>query len=673
MRYLSGPVRGPLTQALAVLGMLGCVAAAHAASQVCLYQDINYQGAAYCVTGNGKANLPASWNDRISSAKVPAGTSITLFEHTNQGGRSLLLTKDEPNFVQRSFNDLASSFVLNTSATPTATPLPTATPKPTTAPTATPKPTATPLPTATPKPTATPTPRPTLAPTPRPTATPVPTLAPTPTPSPTPQPTATPVPNAVVAPLPNSTQFNPACSPAVVIDIQDPDGFKPLSDQVPVTALPAVIQQLARNDCAILYKTPSEVPAQPGTIFLTIKAMDGVAYTAGSQITLSSTYVHDKSLQEMLGVLAHEITHIYQQNDSDAQHVDGFGGIIEGVADYVRYKTGYKTLANRHAGGSWKDGYDTTAFFIDWLNQNYADFAYKLNQSLSSTDRQQWTTDFFVRQTGQSVDALWAQYQQYLTGSNLPTTGPVCFYSDINYQGRVFCSDVATADTVSSWDNVVSSVKVQSGYQVDLFADNGQAGSKLSLTGDAANLVSLNFNDLASSYIVSKAAVTPVPAGVLTSDTAAAQELLARHNAVRAGENAGLPNMAWSDGLAAVAQRWADNLAATNSCDLQHSGSNSSFEGHGVGENLFGGWVSPGGPGYFWTPTQVVDSWANEKPDYSFVTKSCASGKVCGHYTQVVWKSSTTLGCGRAKCGSSKEVWVCNYSPPGNYAGQNPY
>jgi hypothetical protein len=54
---------------------------------------------------------------------------------------------------------------------------------------------------------------------------------------------------------------------------------------------------------------------------------------------------------------------------------------------------------------------------------------------------------------------------------------------------------------------------------------------------------------------------------------------------------------------------------------------------------------------------------------------------VCGHYTQIVWKTTTRLGCGVALCDQNSpfmgfpkwEFWVCNYAPPGNYNGQRPY
>src|SRR3979409_941582 len=50
---------------------------------------------------------------------------------------------------------------------------------------------------------------------------------------------------------------------------------------------------------------------------------------------------------------------------------------------------------------------------------------------------------------------------------------------------------------------------------------------------------------------------------------------------------------------------------------------------------------------------------------------------VNGHFTQVVWKSTTKLGCAKNTCslgGVSGTLWACEYDPPGNdpsVVGQN--
>ena len=54
---------------------------------------------------------------------------------------------------------------------------------------------------------------------------------------------------------------------------------------------------------------------------------------------------------------------------------------------------------------------------------------------------------------------------------------------------------------------------------------------------------------------------------------------------------------------------------------------------------------------------------------YDFTTGESTDGNAVGHFTQVVWKSTTKVGCGFSTCGDN-DLLVCNYSPAGNFAGQ---
>ncbi len=146
------------------------------------------------------------------------------------------------------------------------------------------------------------------------------------------------------------------------------------------------------------------------------------------------------------------------------------------------------------------------------------------------------------------------------------------------------------------------------------------------------------------------------------------QEMVDIHNTWR--NKVGSPAVIWSAKIAETAQAWADNLK-TKGCKMTHS------KGSGYGENLY--WASPikysDGQVKAQTiaPTKVVNSWGDEIKNYTYNSNSCATGKVCGHYTQVVWKTTTEIGCGMAVCSDSSQVWVCNYNPPGNYTGKKPY
>ncbi len=73
---------------------------------------------------------------------------------------------------------------------------------------------------------------------------------------------------------------------------------------------------------------------------------------------------------------------------------------------------------------------------------------------------------------------------------------------------------------------------------------------------------------------------------------------------------------------------------------------------------------------------QAVQSWYDEMNDYDFRSGASKNGGVIGHFTQLVWKQSTEVGCAfNSNCnnmfgGMNNVVVVCRYSPPGNYMGQ---
>ncbi|XP_021911913.1 pathogenesis-related protein 1-like [Carica papaya] len=133
------------------------------------------------------------------------------------------------------------------------------------------------------------------------------------------------------------------------------------------------------------------------------------------------------------------------------------------------------------------------------------------------------------------------------------------------------------------------------------------------------------------------------------------QDFLNAHNAARARDGVG--PMRWDNKVAAFAQNYVNQLKST--CRLVHSSGP-------YGENL--AWGSPDLAG-----TAAVKMWVDEKPFYDYNSNTCAPGKVCGHYTQVVWRNSVRLGCARARCNNGGTIISCNYDPPGNFNGQRPF
>ena len=143
--------------------------------------------------------------------------------------------------------------------------------------------------------------------------------------------------------------------------------------------------------------------------------------------------------------------------------------------------------------------------------------------------------------------------------------------------------------------------------------------------------------------------------------------LLDLHNRERAA--VGVPPVTWSQSLAIDAQNYAQTLASRN-LDLGLIPPSSNVQATGEGENL--AWGTRGA----FSAETLAQSWANEKANYVPGTPIAGNlagpNGVYGHYTQMVWSSTTEIGCGMAY-DASQDYLVCRYLPAGNILGQTAY
>nr|XP_055037781.1 cysteine-rich secretory protein LCCL domain-containing 1 [Misgurnus anguillicaudatus] len=154
------------------------------------------------------------------------------------------------------------------------------------------------------------------------------------------------------------------------------------------------------------------------------------------------------------------------------------------------------------------------------------------------------------------------------------------------------------------------------------------------------------------------------------------QAILDLHNKLRGQVNppaANMEYMVWDNELERSAEEWAET------CLWEHGPAGLLPQ---IGQNLGVHW------GSYRPPTSHVQTWYNEVKDYSFpheCSSDCpfqCSGPVCTHYTQLVWATSSRIGCAINVC-YNMNVWghilakavylVCNYSPKGNWWGYAPY
>ncbi|RUP51208.1 CAP domain-containing protein [Jimgerdemannia flammicorona] len=107
--------------------------------------------------------------------------------------------------------------------------------------------------------------------------------------------------------------------------------------------------------------------------------------------------------------------------------------------------------------------------------------------------------------------------------------------------------------------------------------------------------------------------------------------ILQAHNGYRAKH--GSPPLVWDTAMADFAANWADGCSVGN----PHSGGKD-------GENVAFGYKD-------WT--SAVAAWYDEGSEYDYNNPGFSMNT--GHFTQVVWKATTKIGCGYATCNNHSD------------------
>ena len=205
----------------------------------------------------------------------------------------------------------------------------------------------------------------------------------------------------------------------------------------------------------------------------------------------------------------------------------------------------------------------------------------------------------------------------------------------------------------------------------------------LLLIGCGGGSTSLNSNAVGSSAVNSgggsTAGQTPVVLVAEANATEAEKKAIVdRHNYYRNDASSTIPELVWDDELAKHAQTWANYLAENYSNEdasagrLPHAKSyetdKHSEDAYNEGENIANstkhiGYVADtpidtsleyaynakGDAEELLNVNGAVDAWASEAFYYDYTTnKTNTPGKIVGHYTQIIWKNTKKVGCGKA-------------------------
>ena len=140
-------------------------------------------------------------------------------------------------------------------------------------------------------------------------------------------------------------------------------------------------------------------------IRLVFKPMDGVAYAAGREITVSSRYI--KARPDDFGLVIHETTHVAQAYPRVREV-----WAMEGMTDWIRY-----FVTEPRSRNSWRvnperskytDSYGVTATFFEWLVENKdPEFIKKIHKVFRS---RQSVEKFVVEEYGKTCQELWDEF-----------------------------------------------------------------------------------------------------------------------------------------------------------------------------------------------------------------------------------------------------------------------
>lgn len=147
-------------------------------------------------------------------------------------------------------------------------------------------------------------------------------------------------------------------------------------------------------------------------------------------------------------------------------------------------------------------------------------------------------------------------------------------------------------------------------------------------------------------------------------------DIIRIHNETR--QAVGTGTLKWNCALADFAQKWANKDTFEHSPEKDRQGI---IAGSFAGENLSNDSETNQ------NMQKLIQGWIDEKQHLASDAKTCAAGKVCGHYTQMVWRATTEVGCGVFRKSNSLGVefkgqasyFVCIYNPGGNTDGISAY
>lgn len=167
----------------------------------------------------------------------------------------------------------------------------------------------------------------------------------------------------------------------------------------------------------IVAQLPSEGFTAPDHFKITLKPMDGVAYTAGQEVVANSDWLKNELNGEAIGSLIHEAVHVVQHYGYSSGKP---GWLVEGIPDYIRW---FQYEPQSHGADSvwlqkhlknfplkYTDSYRVSANFLDWVARKFdPTIVTQMNAALRDGT---YEVGLWKKFTGKTADELGAEWKQ---------------------------------------------------------------------------------------------------------------------------------------------------------------------------------------------------------------------------------------------------------------------
>ena len=208
-------------------------------------------------------------------------------------------------------------------------------------------------------------------------------------------------------------------------DLTHPGALVFFNTAHPINTLTDAITIVLQTLYTPFESTKTVPPTKSVTLVLRHFKDGGVAYTTNNELDDDDKEIHfnlgyierlsknptQRQRDEIAGVLVHEMVHCWQWYGLGTAP----GGLIEGIADFVRLRAGLGPPHwKRVTDCDWDAGYDRTAYFLEWIEKVFGEGSVmRINEKLRTEkyDEKVFWKGLFKTDVGE----LWKRYTKTLS------------------------------------------------------------------------------------------------------------------------------------------------------------------------------------------------------------------------------------------------------------------